>query len=392
MLLLPNKSIYSIIATDTEIGSILGFDGLRVVEKPSERVAMSFDLVDSPLLGSVLDHERGGGGPVFDPSYLEAIGSNDPSSSFEIMDDGESRDMMRFIENNIGSLSFDEDELSVLAFPTSEPIRCNMENMDWVAPSMPLPVQVAQLGEIHDDSDGDWLASPWPCVDDTGKLVPSPRERQRWSGKRRSKALARWYTRLNEWVEYENKEKQDEDPQRLPKTAKLRNWVNKCREEKRKLDAGETTTYMYPERVALLERLGFVWAKSKDTFEVRYRQLREFFRILGHANVPVKPVHKDKGSKDDQVASAVAKLLKDHSNVDDQDRETLFTLLKDHNFCRWVTQMRVRFKTAQAKSNPSSNPAQDQGPRSRKSSEWQERKRKLAETDFSFTKQKCHCA
>ena len=43
---------------------------------------------------------------------------------------------------------------------------------------------------------------------------------------------------------------------------------------------------MTEERISALENLGFVWDSHTKLWDERYRELQEFVRVQGHANVP----------------------------------------------------------------------------------------------------------
>ena len=337
-------------------------------------MTMSFDSADSPLPGIV---QQESGVPYFDPSFFEGINPNDDSFHFDVNIEAA---FLSFVNNSEPHFLNDEEPLA-LALSSFEPVRHGQEKSTGASTSVPLPNALQVFNPE---------GKVWPCYDDAGRLVPSQEEWQKCTNNRSRKALTSWYDRLNEYLEYRRGEGRYEDPQRLPRTngkkGPLGNWVNKTRAEKKKFEAGKPSTFMYLERAALLDYIDFTGAKNKDTFDTRIRQLTEFHRIVGHAVVPVKPYHKEKeeekGPEDLQITRAVEKRLNGRK-VDVRDRKTLFDLLKDHNFCRWVTQMRVRFKHWQSETVDD-----DDGD----SSKWQRRKRELAETEFSFSQQKRHCA
>lgn len=66
-------------------------------------------------------------------------------------------------------------------------------------------------------------------------------------------------------------------------------WVNKQRMEKRLRDQGQKST-MSEHRMALLDEMGFQWAKQKGqaSWDEKYYALRDFFEKHGHCNVPTK--------------------------------------------------------------------------------------------------------
>lgn len=89
-------------------------------------------------------------------------------------------------------------------------------------------------------------------------------------------------------------------PQKYPTNKALGTWVNKQREEYKRYQSNWTTsnsnnsadqkTSMTPGKIARLEGLGFTWAKPKGdaSWETHYRELVDFHRVHGHANVRTK--------------------------------------------------------------------------------------------------------
>jgi hypothetical protein len=228
-------------------------------------------------------------------------------------------------------------------------------------------------------------------TDDRGNMVQSREEQDSCNTKKKLTSLKSWYARLNEWLDY-RRDHPNEDPQSLPKPRKLHNWVNKVRYNKKLYDEGKRVSSMYQERIDLLQALDFRWANCKDKFTVRYSQLRDFCRIVGHADVPVKPVHKGKGPAKDQVASAIQKQLGDRVNaISQEDRAVLEGLFRDTKFCRYITLLRDTFKvwhSTKGADGPKVLPVEDDACKSKsKGVKLEERKHKLEEIAFSFTKQ-----
>ena len=141
--------------------------------------------------------------------------------------------------------------------------------------------------------------------------APTPRAR---------KAIFTWYERLNELIEYKEEHGDCVVPQKYEENRQLGivssavlegycrfcvspewnlttrtlpfllpQWVNKQRMEKKFLDDDRKTS-MTPERKALLEKIGFQWAKRKGnhSWYEKYNELIEYKRIFGNCDVATK--------------------------------------------------------------------------------------------------------
>jgi hypothetical protein len=73
----------------------------------------------------------------------------------------------------------------------------------------------------------------------------------------------------------------DQDPEHV----ELSKWVFSQRCEYRRMVGGKDSI-LIPERVQALNRLGFVWSRSRPCWEDRFSQLADFRFIHGHCSVP----------------------------------------------------------------------------------------------------------
>lgn len=67
-------------------------------------------------------------------------------------------------------------------------------------------------------------------------------------------------------------------PEKWPKRPGLRGWVNKQRESYKKGNMRE-------DRIAMLSKLGFVWAPLDESWNIRYAELVEFKKTFGHCDI-----------------------------------------------------------------------------------------------------------
>jgi hypothetical protein len=208
------------------------------------------------------------------------------------------------------------------------------------------------------------------------QLGHSAAELSRFSTTRRGReALDSWYEKANQFREYFKTHGHGNVPQkRLKKdnellywSEELANWVNKQRREKRELGEEKESSYMYQERIELLDAIGFEWAQPKDVFDKNLAKLTEFHDLVGHSDFPVKAFDKSKEnevSKEDQVKARSEKLLQGRTGATRDTHARLEELLMDTKLARWVTSIRDE------------------------NSKWEERKRRLNVLNFSFKIQK----
>ncbi|GFH61992.1 hypothetical protein CTEN210_18468 [Chaetoceros tenuissimus] len=95
-----------------------------------------------------------------------------------------------------------------------------------------------------------------------------------------------WQERYKQLKEYKAENGHCNVPQRYEPNKALGTWVRRQRQEYRKMSEGAHSS-MTDEQVEKLESIGFVWVlRSKDTWNERYEQLKEFKTEHGHCNVP----------------------------------------------------------------------------------------------------------
>ncbi len=72
-------------------------------------------------------------------------------------------------------------------------------------------------------------------------------------------------------------------PQHFAENRQLGIWVNKQRMAKRARDEDKTSS-MTDERINLLEKAGFTWAKPKGirAWEEKFHELKKYFEEHGH--------------------------------------------------------------------------------------------------------------
>jgi hypothetical protein len=75
-------------------------------------------------------------------------------------------------------------------------------------------------------------------------------------------------------------------PHNFPDSPKLAEW-QKFQRQQRKLFVKGKHSQLTPERVFMLEKIGFVWEARIDAWESHYVNLRRFKESNGHIYVPV---------------------------------------------------------------------------------------------------------
>ncbi|GFH61991.1 hypothetical protein CTEN210_18467 [Chaetoceros tenuissimus] len=97
-----------------------------------------------------------------------------------------------------------------------------------------------------------------------------------------------WNERYEELKEYKLQYGNCNVPFNYELSKALGGWVIEQRQQYRKMSEG-VYSFMTQERVAKLETLGFSWVlRSKDTWNERFEELKEFKAQQGHFNVPNK--------------------------------------------------------------------------------------------------------
>ena len=91
---------------------------------------------------------------------------------------------------------------------------------------------------------------------------------------------ARYEQRLQELVEFKERYGHVNVPAKWLENMKLSSWVSQRRYRKDRLS---------PEVKSRLDMLGFEWSRKREIthWEVRYRELKEFYERFGHAQVPI---------------------------------------------------------------------------------------------------------
>ena len=76
-------------------------------------------------------------------------------------------------------------------------------------------------------------------------------------------------------------------PKKFPSNPVLAKWVEMQRSQYKYLHDGRRS-HLSPERIQLLEEVGFVWNVHKYKWNLKMQELMEFYEINGHCNVPNK--------------------------------------------------------------------------------------------------------
>lgn len=96
----------------------------------------------------------------------------------------------------------------------------------------------------------------------------------------------KWMARFLELVEFKKKYGHTKVPHNYPDSPKLAEWI-KFQRQQRKLFVKGKHSQLTPERVVMLEKIGFVWEARIDAWESHYRNLKSFKETNGHIYVPV---------------------------------------------------------------------------------------------------------
>eukprot|EP00816_Leptocylindrus_hargravesii_P002630 CAMPEP_0196809950 /NCGR_PEP_ID=MMETSP1362-20130617/9825_1 /TAXON_ID=163516 /ORGANISM="Leptocylindrus danicus, Strain CCMP1856" /LENGTH=258 /DNA_ID=CAMNT_0042184801 /DNA_START=13 /DNA_END=789 /DNA_ORIENTATION=+ len=95
-----------------------------------------------------------------------------------------------------------------------------------------------------------------------------------------------WEERLDELRAYKDQNGDCNVSQHDAENPSLGKWVNKCREEYKRMNEGKKS-YLTESRVRDLEALGFVWHARTHfrTWEQRYEELQDYIRKHGDCNI-----------------------------------------------------------------------------------------------------------
>jgi hypothetical protein len=96
-----------------------------------------------------------------------------------------------------------------------------------------------------------------------------------------------WNKRFNELKEYKSIYGDCLVPKLFPSNPALAKWVDQQRTQYKHLQDGQHS-YLTQERMEQLEEIGFVWNVHKHKWNIKLDELRAFYEINGHTNVPTK--------------------------------------------------------------------------------------------------------
>lgn len=96
----------------------------------------------------------------------------------------------------------------------------------------------------------------------------------------------KWMARFLELADFKEKYGHTKVPHNFPDSPKLAEW-QKFQRQQRKLFIKGKHSQLTPERVVMLERIGFVWEARIDAWESHYQNLQQFKKTHSHIYVPV---------------------------------------------------------------------------------------------------------
>lgn len=96
-----------------------------------------------------------------------------------------------------------------------------------------------------------------------------------------------WNKRFHELKDYKSTFGDCMVPKIFPSNPALAKWVDQQRTQYKHLQDGRHS-YLTKERMEQLEEIGFVWNVHKHKWNVKLDELRAFYEMNGHANVPIK--------------------------------------------------------------------------------------------------------
>lgn len=96
-----------------------------------------------------------------------------------------------------------------------------------------------------------------------------------------------WIIRFEELKTYKANHGDCLVPKLFEPNPALAKWVEMQRTQYKNLQMGKRS-FLTPERIKLLENIGFVWNVHDLKWMLKYKELLNFFMVNGHCNVPVK--------------------------------------------------------------------------------------------------------
>lgn len=94
-----------------------------------------------------------------------------------------------------------------------------------------------------------------------------------------------WSDRYDELVDFYKTHGHCRVPRNLKKFSPLASWVKRQRYQYKLRNEGKPS-FLTDERVAVLDKLGFVWDSHHSAWDQRFEELRTFAQQYGHVNVP----------------------------------------------------------------------------------------------------------
>lgn len=94
-----------------------------------------------------------------------------------------------------------------------------------------------------------------------------------------------WQTRLEQLKAYKNKYGHCLVPNKFKEENALGRWVDKQRQDYRKLNEGKKSV-MTEDRIQQLEELGFCWSVDEHVWNIRFKELQEYKELTGNCLVP----------------------------------------------------------------------------------------------------------
>ena len=94
-----------------------------------------------------------------------------------------------------------------------------------------------------------------------------------------------WSTKFGLLIEFKAEHGHCRVPRQYKHNVSLGRWVKMQRHQFKLRNEGSQSS-LTPERIAALEKVGFVWEPHASIWEERLEELRDFRKATGHANVP----------------------------------------------------------------------------------------------------------
>jgi hypothetical protein len=104
-------------------------------------------------------------------------------------------------------------------------------------------------------------------------------------GKFRLYQAEKWHLKFQDLVDYKSIHGHAQVPHGYMEDPALARWAKRQRYQYKLFQENKPST-MTDERLAALEKLGFVWDSHTALWDERYNELQEFVQTNGHANVP----------------------------------------------------------------------------------------------------------